>query len=386
LKDKKKIAISIDLSMALGRYHKLYAGIQNYAKNTNWALVLDHYPESALRQCAEKPFYDGIIGRIKYSAYYEAQRFNVPMVNTWFQSDIEDISAVLIDSYTTGVLAAGHLLNRGLRNFALIDHNSKACDAFANGFRDTVDPYSAKIQNYTIGRTVSESIGSWESFCANFKSWCSDWQFPLGVAMSMDSYAPLVATRCLENGLSIPQDVVLIVGDNDESYCESIEPKISSIKIDYFRQGYEAAKMLDRMLQGEEVENERVYIKANKVISRESTDIFISDDSYVTKAIRYIVDNFQNDIQTADVVKITGLSRRPLEIRFLKAVGRSIHEEISRKRVELLKKNLLETGNNISDLVAQAGFNSPVSMRRAFEKETGMTPSEYRTVNRSPIL
>lgn len=85
-----KIAISLNLDRALMRYNIMYQGIQEYAqKHTDWSLFWDHYPEVKLQESKlESPAYDGIIGRIKYKAYDQIKRLNIPSVNLWYNSKL----------------------------------------------------------------------------------------------------------------------------------------------------------------------------------------------------------------------------------------------------------------------------------------------------------
>ena len=68
-----------------------------------------------------------------------------------------------------------------------------------------------------------------------------------------------------------------------------------------------------------------------------------------------------------------------MEIRFQKAVGHSIVDEINRLRITTLKRLLIETEEKINRLYREVGFSSPLHMRRVFSKYTGMTPGEFRS-------
>ena len=62
--------------------------------------------------------------------------------------------------------------------------------------------------------------------------------------------------------------------------------------------------------------------------------------------------------------------------------GVNFQEYLNRYRVEDLKRSLRDpanSGTSILDLALAAGFNSKSALNRAFKRQTGMTPSEYRT-------
>ena len=381
-----KIAISINLDWPLRRYHELYAGIQEYAtKNTNWILVWDHYPENALKASTDTPYYDGIIGRIKYDAYDAAKKFNIPVINTWFSSDIKDITSVFTDYTLSGEMAAEHLIKRGFRNFVNIDHRIDAASkVFYNGFVEAVKPYNCTVKRYLISRNIQDSSDLWSKFHNDFKRWSKKWTYPLGIVCSMSSLGPKITTRCQENGLRIPEDIAVVSSGNDLTYCEGFSPKISSVFMDHFGVGYESARLLDLKLQGKEVEKKAYYIPPKGFVARESTDSYAVEDDVVKTALRYIADNSNNNIQVIDVVDQVPVARRSLEVRFQKAVGHSIVDEINRLRITTLKRLLVESDKKINKLYRESGFSSPLHMRRVFSKYTDMTPGEFRKKNKLP--
>jgi hypothetical protein len=95
-------------------------------ERTDWNIIWDHYPEYALRTSHETPYYDGIIGRIKLSTFKETKRHNIPVVNTWYSNSLKKLPSVLIDYNEAGKLAADHLIERGVRNFIVFDHDKNA--------------------------------------------------------------------------------------------------------------------------------------------------------------------------------------------------------------------------------------------------------------------
>jgi transcriptional regulator GlxA family with amidase domain len=73
-----------------------------------------------------------------------------------------------------------------------------------------------------------------------------------------------------------------------------------------------------------------------------------------------------------------GVSVRHLTRLFHTELGTTVAHYAEQTRVEAAK-GLLETGNDTLDLVARrSGFGSQETMRRAFQRELGITPSAYR--------
>ena len=104
-------------------------------------------------------------------------------------------------------------------------------------------------------------------------------------------------------------------------------------------------------------------------------------DSLVAKAIDFIKNNANKQIQVNDVVKHVSFSRRELEKRFKKSSNRSIHREIKLAKVQLISKILLETSDNISEIAAKLGFADVAHIARYFKDIEGISPLEYRRKN-----
>ena len=321
--EQTKIAISINLDWPLKRYYDFYEGIQSYSvKHTDWTLVWDHYPENILKTCKSDSYYSGIIGRVKYAAYNEASRLNIPVVNNWFTNDIKEIDSVFIDHELAGETAAEHLIKRGFRNFVNIDHfNDVVSKVFYKGFANAIKPYDSTIKRYLVSRKCTDNPEQWLKFHQDFQEWIKEWNFPVGIVCSQPAIAPRIITRCLENNLRIPEDVAIVTSGNDQNYCEGLSPKVSSVDLDYFKNGYEAARMLHKKLKGETLEESRVLLPPKGLVARESTDTYAVSDPVVKTALRYIADNSDKNIQVIDVVDQVPVSRRSLEIRFNNEIG-----------------------------------------------------------------
>lgn len=380
-----KIAVSINLDWPLKRYHELYKGIQEYAgEHTDWLLVWDHYPEQRLKECKSVPYYKGVIGRIKYDAYEEIKRLNIPVVNTWATNSIIDMSSVLVDFFEVGKLAADHLIKKGFRNFVHIDYKSSGTSAlFYEGLMSVVDSYKCPVKRYNISHKTCHSASLWRKFNKDFQKWQADWQFPMAVVTSMSSLGPKIAACCIEHGLRVPEDVALVSSGNDLSYCEGRFPTISSVDINYFKIGYESARVLDMKMKGKEPQEQNIYIKPRGLVARESTDSYAVKDKDIKAALRFISDNYHNNIQVVDVVDSLDVSRSTLERKFCTIIGHSIFDEINRLRISSVKRLLIETDEDIKAICKNSGFSSPHHLRRAFVKDTGINPGEYRKNNQS---
>ena len=380
----RKIAVAINFDWPLQRYHKLFEGIQAYAeKYTDWLLVWDHYPECRLEMSKTKSYYDGVIGRVSFETFEQSKRLGIPVVNTWSSNLIKDITTVTVDYYKAGEIAAEHLLLKGFRNFVNIDYRaSESSTSFNNGFMNAAKSYKCKFERHLISYKCTSDLKTWNKLNSDFKKWSKKWQTPLGIYCSLSGIGPLVTARCIENGFRIPEDVSVITAGNEIAYCEGFHPSISSVEINYFKIGYEAARLLDIQLQNKPVDQEWIRMGAVGCIPRESTDNYAVQDRDLKNALRFINDNYQKNILVTDVVDYVKISRSTLERKFLKDIGHTVFDEINRLRISSAQRLLLETDIEVADIGKTIGFSGSNHFIRVFKKLNKTTPGKYREINK----
>jgi len=64
-----------------------------------------------------------------------------------------------------------------------------------------------------------------------------------------------------------------------------------------------------------------------------------------------------------------------------KETGKSPHEYIQSKVMDVAKEKTLEGQKSVSEIAYELGFKYPQHFTRAFKKSTGYTPNEYRNLN-----
>jgi transcriptional regulator GlxA family with amidase domain len=101
-------------------------------------------------------------------------------------------------------------------------------------------------------------------------------------------------------------------------------------------------------------------------------------DRLVAEAVRLIWTQGQHAISVSDVVANFPVTRRSLERRFQRCLGRTILDEIVRCRLERAKRLLLETDQPLKAVALAAGFSNARHMSRVFHRAEGVTPANYR--------
>jgi LacI family transcriptional regulator len=115
------------------------------------------------------------------------------------------------------------------------------------------------------------------------------------------------------------------------------------------------------------------------VIARRSTDALVVDDPDLSTALHYIREHACEPIGVKQVLRAIPLSRRALEGRFVRMLGRTPHEEILRCRLERAKQLLSDTDLPIKSVAGRVGVGTPEYLSVLFKRKLGISPSAYRT-------
>jgi LacI family transcriptional regulator len=286
---------------------------------------------------------------------------------------------VFADFAAIGRIRAEHLLSRGLRRFAALTAAHDRSQLFElQAFVGVLAEAGFPCVATTIPLDAASALKVWRKTERTIAAWMEDWRLPIGVYVGSDTHGRLVAQMCRNRGLRVPEDVAIITGHNEETYCEHLRPTLSSIELSYMRYGYEAARMLDRLMNGEAPPTEPLWLPPKGLIVRESTDFFAVEDPLISKALAFIAANCHSPIGTDDVARAVATGKHTLQRHFRKHLERPIAAEIRRARIERAKRELTQTERTIKDISREVGFGPPMRMYEVFMRELGLTPSEYR--------
>lgn len=96
------------------------------------------------------------------------------------------------------------------------------------------------------------------------------------------------------------------------------------------------------------------------------------------KALCYIEDHLNDDIDLHIVAKKAGYSLYHFQRIFKGVVGDSIKDYIIKRRITEAAKELTNTNNSIIDIAIKYGYQSRESFSRSFKKVFGRNPSEVK--------
>lgn len=288
------------------------------------------------------------------------------------------------DEQAIGRMAAEHLLDRGLRRLAFFAADETwwiklRREGFARALADhgmTCDscpgPLDRSPHESRWQRQEEERIASW----------VQSLEKPIGVFCATDRYALRLLNVCRGLNVAVPEEVAVLGIDNDPVICGLSFPPLSSIEQNPHRIGYEAAGLLARMIAGERPVQKMIVVPPSHVVVRQSTGGLAIDDSDVAQAVRFIREHACRGISVEQVAHAVSLSRRALERRFRVCLQRSPKREIARVQMERAKLLLHEPRIAVAAVAREAGFASMSHFIKAFHRETGLTPRQFRGVVR----
>jgi LacI family transcriptional regulator len=302
----------------------------------------------------------------------------VAVIGIDIREPVQGVPNIVPDDYTIAQIALTHFIDRGFFQLAFCGFEGIHW-SFKRGkhFVELAEAQGLHVAEYQI-KNVQEAFFLDEALLA-ITGWLKNLTYPLGLLACNDDCGKIVSTACESAGIRIPEDIALLGVDNDEMVCLPNSSPLSSIVQNFEKSGFEAAELLDRIMKGQEkLADRRIVIQSTHVVARHSTDILATDDPEITTALQYIRQNINQPIGIPDVVAATMMSRRALEYRFQKVLGRSIGSLIRSQRTARISKLLIETNLTISQIANELGYTSAEHIARYFRREKGMSPSEFR--------
>ncbi|CAM3636717.1 AraC family transcriptional regulator [Marinicrinis lubricantis] len=101
-------------------------------------------------------------------------------------------------------------------------------------------------------------------------------------------------------------------------------------------------------------------------------------DSYVEKAVAFMHQHYDCDIQVKDMASAVNVHPGYLHRIFKQKTGRTLIEYLAAFRMEKAKMLLSQTDISITQIPDYIGLNSSQYFSTVFKKYTGTTPAEYR--------
>jgi LacI family transcriptional regulator len=384
MKKAHRIALLFNANKTFDR--EVMAGIAGYlgSRRASWDLFLEE--DFRLRLPGIEHWQgDGVIADFDDPAVAAALAGSrVPVVAVGSSYACESgyprgVPYVATDNYKLIKLAHDHLIDAGLRRFAMFSLPKAMENRWAqereNAFRGLMlhDRMEAEIF-----RGCGTSAPAWEEAVQSQIDWLHGLPKPVGVIAVTDARARQLLQACLIAGIKVPEQVAVVGIDNDPLVRMLTRIPLSSVVQGAHEMGRKAAYLLERMLHGDRLADTRILVPPAGINVLASSQHRSASHPYVMRA-RYFIGQYAcQGIKTNDVAGYVGVSRSSLEAYFRQELGCSVHDEVLRFKLEAAKARLESGERSTAEVALGCGFGSTQYMHQVFKRELGCTPSAYR--------
>lgn len=356
--------------------HAIRRGIARAARERGWHLTV---PAGSLLPVGWKG--DGvltILGRDRRLAAY-IRGMRCPVVDLGcYRPDIP-LPRVLGDHRLIGQLGAEHFISRLFRHLAFFALGPSPVEelrfeGFAGACRAASLPKPAE---WVLPRS-----NDWPAANRWLRQRLTRAAKPLGVFAYNDEAASWVEDSCRAAGLAVPGEVAILGVDDNDLICLNQPVPLSSIAHDREQIGYRGAALLADLLAGKPAPAAPILIPPAGVISRQSSDATAVEQPRVRRALACLGESLGKSFGATDLAAAAGVSRATLDRLFLRYIGRSVHEEIDRRRIERAKDLLLRTNLPLAAVAKRVSLCNAQYLVRLFRASEGTTPRAYRQERR----
>jgi DNA-binding LacI/PurR family transcriptional regulator len=365
-------------------------GIAAYARRRGgWRLDIPFYyhataPFSMARE--ERNPADGIIAGVPTREHLAPiRRKGVPTVLLNCPPPVPEWAGGVGMNYpAVAKLAVGHLLDQGIQSLAFFGstHPERTDHAL---FLEAVANAASADGMEVLPYDRLPPGGNWVDFAGvrrQWREWIGGLPDGTGLICADDEQAVRAYHAAEEADRVIGKDLFVLSVGNDEVVCESMTPPLTSIQLDYYAIGWEAAATLDRIMGTGEIPAESQPIHFASLISRQSSRPDAHLNPQVERALAVVREEMGAGLTVDKLATRMNMDRRYLHRLFVNHLGRSPMTEIQRTRVEAAKRMLCENTASIAAIATVCGFSDQAHLSRAIKKATGRTPSEFRLIGR----
>jgi LacI family transcriptional regulator len=303
------------------------------------------------------------------------------------KSLLTDHCRVLRDHLSIGLTGADYFIDRQYTHFAFVGDvkNKQWSSDREKGFANRVAEQGYSCDVYPALSPKEHADFGLEG--KRLLAWLKKLPKPVAVMAARDQRARQILDICMDEGLSVPHEVAVLGVGNDDIFCETTTPSLSSIELDGENTGYDCAKLLaERMnVTGHSQRPCVLSLSMARVVTRRSTDTSCVSDPLLVKAMAFIQGRLGSQLTVADVARHLNISRRLLEMKARKYLGRTICDEIQRLKLNRARSLLRNTKMTVSEIALACGYYDPSHLGLWFRKTFHLTPTAFRDTFRKEL-
>lgn len=367
------IAINVPAGIDLGRH--ILTGVHHVCETRGLRLHLisdtGTVQSVAEREKSRLPPLAGLVAHICEPNDFAILREISPwVVGTSNRGRTTEEPRVINDESEIGRMGAAYLLSLGLRRLLFLNkrkmlYSRQRCDSFVRTAQEA--GAEVAIIDFSRAEQMEEIAHSMVKHPA-----------PLGLMAESDYTARALIERLPEYRKIVPHRIA-VLGVDDDSLQNALSPiGISSIRTGGHEIGVKAAELVLRLRAGEPVPPAPILVRPIRIVERASTNVLAVADPVVARALKLLRSRVEDFREVGDLVRALGINRRTLEIRFRKALHRSIAAELTEARLRSARHLLESTDLSIKEISELVGYPEYRLLTLAFQRLTGEPPSAYR--------
>ena len=314
------------------------------------------------------------------------QNVDVPIVGVGGsyhrQEDYPPVHYIATDNAALVESAFLHLKEKGINRFAFYGLPASSGKRWAqereHAFRRLV---AQERYQGVIYQGMETAPAHWQHAQNRLADWLQTLPPQTGIIAVTDARARHLLQVCEHLKIPVPEKLCVIGIDNEELTRYLSRVALSSVAQGTRQMGYQAAKLLHRLLDRQTLPLQRILVPPVKVIARRSTDFRSLHDPAVIQAMHYIRFNACKGIKVEQVLDAVGMSRSNLEKRFKDETGETIHTIIHSEKLERARTLLISSSLPINEISQMCGYPSLQYFYSVFKKSYASTPKEYRQQN-----
>ncbi|MCD1125607.1 XylR family transcriptional regulator [Jinshanibacter sp. LJY008] len=293
--------------------------------------------------------------------------------------DYPPVHYIATDNHALVSTAFMHLKEKGLNHFAFYGLPHHISHRWAtereHAFRQLVTEGNYRYSVYQGMETAPEN---WKHAQNRLADWLQNLPAHTGIIAVTDARARHLLQVCEHLDIAVPEKMCVIGIDNEELTRYLSRVALSSVAQGSRQMGYQAAKLLHKLLKQGDFPVQRILVPPVKVVERRSTDYRSLHDPAVIQAMHFIRYHACKGIKVEQVLDAVGISRSNLEKRFRDETGNTIHGLIHQEKLNRASEFLAASTLSINEISQMCGYPSLQYFYSVFKKEYGITPKEYR--------
>ena len=356
----------------------VYPTLIQYAREHRWRLTIEDRMSPPQGWRGDGAIVEAIEGSVTSRYVRSLARRGIPVVNLVESNPGDLIASCVLDVRKSADMAAAHFLRLGFRHAAFFSmewfaERKTSCTAFTEAMKKCdILKWCWSLEAGASRANDRTAMTRWIQNCLK------NAPKPLAVFCPNAYNAVTFLNICLDMGVAVPDEVAIACDKYDPVFCDCQAVPITGIEFNSSKKANEAARLLDRMIDGRQCSPARITIPPERIAVQQSTDVIATENPLLRQALQFIRNNLTKSFGVTEIADSLGTSRIRMNRLFTSELKRTAGKEILRQRVEKAKKLLTETDSTLENIAKECGFCHSSYFVSIFKRATGFTPRSYR--------